>query len=162
MLKIDKIMAKGDSRIRTKSSNKSKDQMSTNCSNNQIWDYKNDCVESRKELKTNTENEFKLTHYTSESNIKNIVLRGKIEDFTIGKEIGKGAFAVVKSAHHSISNTKLAVKIYEKFKLLDPQKKNSVTREIQILKKIDHPNIVKLHEVIDCSKQVIFYNFRFS
>jgi hypothetical protein len=82
------------------------------------------------------------------------VFRGRIEDYAIGKEIGKGAYAIVKLAHHKPTNKKMAIKIYEKVKLLDNQRKNSVKREIQILKKLDHLNIVKLNEVIDNTKQV--------
>ena len=72
----------------------------------------------------------------------------------MGKELGKGAYAVVKLAVHKASNRKFAVKVYEKYRLLDPIRKNSVKREIEILKKIDHVSIVKLHEVIDTPKQV--------
>jgi hypothetical protein len=82
------------------------------------------------------------------------IFRGRIEDYAIGKEIGKGAYAIVKQAYHKPTNKKMAIKIYEKVKLLDPQRKNSVKREIQILKKIEHDNIVKLYEVIDNQKQV--------
>ena len=83
------------------------------------------------------------------------VFRGRIEDYAIGKEIGKGAYAVVKQSFHKPSNHKMAIKIYEKVKLLDIQRKNSVKREITILKKIDHQNIVKLYEVIDTAKQIL-------
>jgi MAP/microtubule affinity-regulating kinase len=54
-----------------------------------------------------------------------------------------------------MSNKKFAIKIYEKYKLLDPIRKNSVKREIEILKKVDHNSIVKLFEVIDTSKQIL-------
>lgn len=82
------------------------------------------------------------------------IFRGRFEDYAIGKEIGKGAYAIVKQGLHKPSNKKVAIKIYDKVKLLDTQRKNSVKREIQILKRLDHQNIVKLHEVIDNSKQV--------
>lgn len=72
----------------------------------------------------------------------------------MSKELGKGAYAIVKHAVHKVTNKKFAIKIYEKYKLLDPIRKNSVKREIEILKKVDHISIVKLHEVIDTSKQV--------
>ncbi len=78
----------------------------------------------------------------------------KINDYMIGKEIGKGAYAVVKQAVHKQTGTKLAIKIYEKFKLMDPARKNAVKREIQVLKQLDHSNVVKLYEVIDNPKQV--------
>ncbi len=82
------------------------------------------------------------------------IFRGKIEDYKFIKEIGKGAYAVVKSAIHKSTRTRYAIKIYEKYKLMDPAKKSAVKREIQILKQINHKNIVKMYEVIDAPKQV--------
>lgn len=80
----------------------------------------------------------------------------------IGKEIGKGAYASVKCSSHKPTNTKVAIKVYEKLKLNDSHKRNAVKREIETLKKVDHPKIVKLFEVIDTVKQVrVFYNFRY-
>jgi len=83
------------------------------------------------------------------------LFRGRMDDYTVGKEIGKGAYAIVKSAIHKLSNKKTAIKIYEKYKLLDPQRKSNFKKEIDILKKIDHTNIIKLYEVIDTSKQLL-------
>ena len=40
---------------------------------------------------------------------------------------------------------------------MDPAKKSAVKREIQILKQIKHPSIVKMYEVIDMPKQVEFF-----
>jgi hypothetical protein len=37
---------------------------------------------------------------------------------------------------------------------MDPLRKNAVKREIQILKKLEHENVIKLFEVIDTAKQV--------
>lgn len=82
------------------------------------------------------------------------IFRGRADDYIIGKEIGKGAYAIVKSAVHKPTNREVAIKIYEKVKLLDIQKKNAVKREISILKLIDHENIVKMYEVVDTPKQV--------
>lgn len=82
------------------------------------------------------------------------LFRGKIEDYKFLKEIGKGAYAIVKSAIHKATGVKYAIKIYEKYKLMDPAKKAAVKREIHILKQIDHKNVVKMYEVIDAPKQV--------
>jgi hypothetical protein len=103
--------------------------------------------------KYDTDNKLNEASLSTEASI----FRGRIEDYAIGKEIGKGAYAIVKQANHKPTNRKMAVKIYEKSKLLDPQRKSSVKREIQILKKLDHVNIVKLNEVIDTAKQVRIY-----
>jgi hypothetical protein len=98
--------------------------------------------------------ELKLNEASLSTEASN-AFRGRIEDYAIGKEIGKGAYAIVKQALHKLTNKKMAIKVYEKVKLLDTQRKNSVKREVQILKKLEHINIVKLNEVIDNPKQVI-------
>lgn len=61
---------------------------------------------------------------------------------------------MVKQAVHKPTGIRVAIKLYEKFKLMDPAKKSSVKKEIQVLKILDHSNIVKLFEVIDTPKQV--------
>jgi len=82
------------------------------------------------------------------------LFKARLEDYAIGKEIGKGAYAIVKQALHKPTSTQVAIKIYDKSKLSDPQRNLSVKKEIEILQKIDHSNIVKLHEVIATTKQV--------
>jgi serine/threonine protein kinase len=81
-------------------------------------------------------------------------MKGSIDDYEIGKEIGKGAYALVKVATHKATRERFAVKIYEKFRLMDSLKKTAVSREIAVMKKLNHPNIVKMHEVIETSKHV--------
>lgn len=33
-------------------------------------------------------------------------------------------------------------------------KKKAVQREIAVLKRLDHPNVIKMHELIDTSRQI--------
>ena len=80
------------------------------------------------------------------------LFNGKIEEYLITKELGKGSYAVVKLAKHRVTKEKFAIKIYTKESLLDPQKRNTVKNEINILKQLNHINIMKLYEVIDSSK----------
>jgi len=75
-----------------------------------------------------------------------------ILDYQLGKQIGHGAYAVVKEGVHRPTSERVAIKIYDRFKLMDIQRKKSALREIKILSKINHPNIVKLYESIDTSK----------
>ena len=77
------------------------------------------------------------------------IFNGKIEDYLITKELGKGSCAVVKLATHKITKEKFAIKIYTKEFLLDPQKRNVVKNEINILKQLDNEYIMKLYEEID-------------
>jgi len=85
-----------------------------------------------------------------------IDLTGKMCDYNVGKEIGRGAYAVVKQCTHKPSGTKMAIKIYEKHRLLDSVINAAVKREIDILKKLNHKYILKLYEVIEGLKQVKF------
>lgn len=79
---------------------------------------------------------------------------GNLDEYNMGKQIGQGAYATVKYAVHKQTNRKVAIKTYEKFRLLDPTRKKSVHREIKILEKLEHPNVVKLYEIIDAPKQL--------
>jgi len=72
--------------------------------------------------------------------------------YTIGKEIGKGAFSVVREGVSKSTGHKVAIKsIRTKF-----IKTKLVLREIEIMKRVgDHPNILKLYEVYE-SKNFLF------
>lgn len=78
-----------------------------------------------------------------------------ISDYMLGKKLGEGAYAVVHTALNKKTNDRLAMKIYDKEKILaNASRKRSVSREITLLKKLDHPNIVKLFESIDTKKSL--------
>ena len=94
-----------------------------------------------------TFNKNNNNNHMSTDNIK--IFNGKIEDYLITKELGKGSCAVVKLATHKITKDKFAIKIYTKEFLLDPQKRNVVKNEINILKQLDNEYIMKLYEEID-------------
>ncbi|CAG9326766.1 unnamed protein product [Blepharisma stoltei] len=80
--------------------------------------------------------------------------KGNIEEYAIGKQIGQGAYASVKFATHTPTSRKVALKIYEKIKLLDLSRKKNVLKEIEILEMLDHPNIVKFYEIVETSRQL--------
>ena len=79
----------------------------------------------------------------------------KISHYEIGKVIGKGAYATVKICKNKITQEKFAMKIYEKKVLNDNIKKKCILREIEILKKLNHPNIVKLYDTIISDKNIL-------
>jgi len=55
---------------------------------------------------------------------------------------------------HKATGMIVAIKIYEKFKLTEQSRKKSVMREILVLKKMQHRNIIQLFDVIDSPKQL--------
>jgi serine/threonine protein kinase len=77
-----------------------------------------------------------------------------LEDYIIGKQIGQGAYATVFFGLHRDSGKKVAIKIYEKYKLLDPQRRKSVRCEIRLMERLRHPNIVIFHDALDTPKQI--------
>jgi calcium/calmodulin-dependent protein kinase I len=68
--------------------------------------------------------------------------------YDIGKEIGKGAFSIVKEATHKQSGKKYAIKTVNK-KFINEKDLKLLGREIDIMKKLEHPNIVNLFEVVE-------------
>ena len=77
-----------------------------------------------------------------------------MEFYSIGRVLGEGAFGKVKLANHNLSGEKVAVKIFEKFKIRDDSARKRVIREIRNLQRIQHPSIIKLFEVIDSAKRM--------
>lgn len=62
---------------------------------------------------------------------------------------------MVRVGLHKPSNKKVAMKIYKKYKLSDPNRRKSVKREIKLMEKMNNQHIIKLYEVIDTQKYVI-------
>ncbi|GFV94120.1 hypothetical protein TNCV_2957784 [Trichonephila clavipes] len=67
------------------------------------------------------------------------------------KTIGKGNFAKVKLAKHLPTGKEVAIKIIDKTQL-NPSSLQKLFREVRIMKILDHPNIVKLFQVIETEK----------
>eukprot|EP00735_Rhodelphis_limneticus_P008349 TRINITY_DN2126_c0_g1::TRINITY_DN2126_c0_g1_i1::g.12734::m.12734 TRINITY_DN2126_c0_g1::TRINITY_DN2126_c0_g1_i1::g.12734 ORF type:complete len:408 (+),score=42.20,sp/Q8N5S9/KKCC1_HUMAN/39.33/1e-34,sp/Q8N5S9/KKCC1_HUMAN/31.62/1e-09,Pkinase/PF00069.20/1.9e-14,Pkinase/PF00069.20/1.2e-35,Pkinase_Tyr/PF07714.12/5.6e-29,Kinase-like/PF14531.1/7.2e-08,RIO1/PF01163.17/0.12,APH/PF01636.18/0.21 TRINITY_DN2126_c0_g1_i1:305-1528(+) len=86
-----------------------------------------------------------------------------VNDYVVTNTIGSGSFAKVKLCYHNTSGTYYAMKITDKIRLrrritqsaraslggqnsgVDPMLLN----ELNVMSKLDHPNVVKLYEVIN-------------
>lgn len=75
------------------------------------------------------------------------------DKYIIQDELGRGAFSVVKLAVEKSTGIKYAVKIIQKSKV--EQDMARLATEMEILKKVDHPNIIALKEIID-TKSCLF------
>jgi len=98
--------------------------------------------------------------------------------YDIEGTIGKGNFAVVKLARHRITKTEVrarlrdatdlsvlpeemqrevlsqvAIKIIDKTQL-DPGNLEKVYREVEIMKQLEHPHIVKLYQVMETKNMI--------
>jgi calcium-dependent protein kinase len=65
--------------------------------------------------------------------------------YIILNDLGNGSYGTVKKVKHKISNEERAMKIVKK-------KSESSINEIEILKKISHPNIISIYEIFEDSK----------
>ncbi|XP_072906890.1 serine/threonine-protein kinase MARK1 isoform X12 [Hemitrygon akajei] len=83
-----------------------------------------------------------------------------VGNYRLLKTIGKGNFAKVKLARHVPTGREVAVKIIDKTQLNPTslqkiklsKRFNKLFREVRIMKILNHPNIVKLFEVIETEK----------
>jgi len=79
----------------------------------------------------------------------------KIEDiytFSASKDVlGTGSYGAVFKGIHKISKAPRAIKAIAKSKVKNP---SSFKNEIEIMKKLDHPNIIKLYEIFEDSRYV--------
>ncbi|XP_043356935.1 serine/threonine-protein kinase SIK2 isoform X2 [Dermochelys coriacea] len=68
--------------------------------------------------------------------------------YDIEGTLGKGNFAVVKLGRHRITRSEVAIKIIDKSQL-DAVNLEKIYREVQIMKMLDHPHIIKLYQVME-------------
>lgn len=62
--------------------------------------------------------------------------------YILGKSLGKGTFGKVKMGTHTLTEEKVAIKILEKSRIKDKKDIERISREIKILKKVRHPNVI--------------------
>ncbi|CAL8397082.1 unnamed protein product [Gadus morhua 'NCC'] len=79
---------------------------------------------------------------------------GKIAGlYDLDKTLGRGHFAVVKLARHVFTGEKVAVKVIDKTKL-DAVARGHLFQEVRCMKMVQHPNVVRLYEVIDTATKL--------
>jgi len=86
-----------------------------------------------------------------------------INQYQVEKILGKGSFAVVKLCKDTKTNQQYAIKIMSKKELKKKSIGNGknaydcVLEELKVLEKLEHPNIIFLHEIIDDEKRDEIY-----
>lgn len=68
--------------------------------------------------------------------------------YKIGKFLGVGGFAKVYEASDVVKERSVAIKIVSRRKIEECRLKSQLQREIAIMRRLNHPHIVKLHEVL--------------
>lgn len=76
--------------------------------------------------------------------------------YLIGEFIAAGNYGKVKKAHRIDTGAEVAVKIINK-KLMNEEEEVRAMREIDILRRLDHPNIIRFHEMVDSGDRLYLF-----
>lgn len=77
------------------------------------------------------------------------------KEYHFGNKIGTGGFAEVRRCVHKLTGAMRAVKIYKKSEFPSEYlESGGLKQEIEIIKKLDHPNLVKVFEYFEDSDSV--------
>lgn len=99
--------------------------------------------EEHQVIVTNTSSVTQSTPEEARSTYKQYDVR---EDYSIGKDIGKGSFSTVNECTNKSTGERFALKSIEKSKIVECRQ---IENEIKILKRSSHPNIIQLIEVYE-------------
>ena len=83
-------------------------------------------------------------------------LRDFEEQFDVGQIIGRGSFSIVRAVRRKVDKIVFAAKYVEKgTTLLDRKTKDRMKTEVRLLKRLQHPNIIQLHDVFEMEKSIV-------
>ncbi|XP_042416943.1 CBL-interacting protein kinase 23-like isoform X1 [Zingiber officinale] len=86
--------------------------------------------------------------------------RTRVGKYELGRTLGEGTFAKVKFAKDVETGESVAIKIFDKDKILRHKMVGQIKREISTMKLIRHPNVIRIYEVI-ASKTKIYLVLEF-
>jgi calcium/calmodulin-dependent protein kinase I len=80
----------------------------------------------------------------------------KVEDeYELKEELGKGSFSVVLRAINKVTKEEVAIKVIQKSVVaVDEKTRKRLATEVEILRKVNHPNIIPLKDIIDTSDKL--------
>ena len=121
----------------------------------------NDKINNNKENKNNQIFQRIKKSIFQEKEKKIVVVQKKKKkkgNYILGDTIGEGAFAKVKVAKHIYTGEKVAIKILNKEHLFEDESEfndiNKIRKEINILKRIRHKNIIQLYEIMESNSHL--------
>lgn len=79
----------------------------------------------------------------------------KLGEYTVIQDIAEGTFGKVKMATHTITGQKVAMKYISKAVIHMTKTKTRVQREVEYMRTLRHPHIIKLYEVISTPTDII-------
>lgn len=100
-----------------------------------------------------------LRDFTDNKGIEHINLRNPtkltvINKYQLGPILGQGAYAVVRVGTHLETGETVAIKIYDRHDKYNPSKVKNIKIEINNLRMLKHPNIVRLFEIFEGERYI--------
>lgn len=71
-----------------------------------------------------------------------------LAEYQVGKILGEGSYGQVKLVRHKRTNMERAMKIIKKAGV-SAEEKETMMKEVSILKSLDHPNIIKIYDLYE-------------
>ncbi|OMJ85078.1 hypothetical protein SteCoe_13663 [Stentor coeruleus] len=78
----------------------------------------------------------------------------RVGNYELRELLGEGSYGKVRLAENIASKKSYAIKILDKAKIKQDNLIENLRQEIQIMKHINHPNVVKLHEVLSSHSKI--------
>lgn len=79
-----------------------------------------------------------------------------MQRYELGKLLGHGNFAKVYHGRNLQTGMSVAIKVIDKKKIMKVGMMNHIKREISVMRLINHPNVVRLHEVMASKTKIYF------
>ena len=70
-----------------------------------------------------------------------------LSEYTLKGIIGKGTFSIVKLGINKLTTEKVAIKIMQKNKIINKEDLIRIQREIEMLSRLSHPNVIKIYKI---------------
>nr|AEZ51510.1 CBL-interacting protein kinase 30 [Hordeum vulgare subsp. spontaneum] len=88
-----------------------------------------------------------------EKNQDSKVIMGR---YRLERLLGRGSFAKVYKAHNISTGEVVAIKVFDKEAVRQSGTVEQVKREVDVMRRVHHPNVVRLHEVMATRSRIYF------
>ena len=76
--------------------------------------------------------------------------------YRLGRLLGCGNFAKVYKAHNVATGEAVAIKVFNKDAVRQTGMAGKVKTEVDVMRRVHHPNVVRLHEVMATRSRIYF------